>query len=594
MKTTYYLTLVLIIIFPPKLFSQTFIAGGEVGGTWTLANSPYIIQDDISVFRDSMLTIEAGVEIRFDQGVNFNIFSSSSLMAIGNAQNPIVFTSNSNNPEPGDWGRINSSGNGDKSTFKHCIIEYADRGVFFYALARGCSSSNNLNIMDSTEVRFCNIGLYCLGAGSSVTGCIPIAKTGSSSPSISNSYIHHNVNEGITLDARDGFNANGSVTARISRTIIELNGKEGIRYLGDDPVNPTIFNNLIQHNGMAGLRYEENSSNFGSLRVYNNILLNNAVGVQADSANLIRLGYNNLWNNATNYIGISAPASDLATDPLFLDENARDYRLSCSSPCIDAGDPDVDLDPDGTIADIGLFANQGIVTPSISGETTFCYGDSITISGPSGFVSYLWSNGDSSTSIIVSDSGEFSLVVSNEMGCVSDSSDIFRVIEKPMIEQPEILLIGGNLGDYFESSIEGDTYQWYFEGDSIEGADQKQHVPRALGLYQVEVWVDGCKSALSVAYGLFPTSADDLFEAAGFKLYPNPASQKLYVEIPESMKGELSLAIFSLNGEVVWRQSVERSMTDRIMLNLVAVPSGMYLLRIVHRTKYFQKSFLVN
>ncbi len=42
-------------------------------------------------------------------------------------------------------------------------------------------------------------------------------------------------------------------------------------------------------------------------------------------------------------------------DPLFVNPDDGDYHLTEDSPCIDAGDPESDPDPDGTIADMGAF-----------------------------------------------------------------------------------------------------------------------------------------------------------------------------------------------------------------------------------------------
>ncbi len=42
-------------------------------------------------------------------------------------------------------------------------------------------------------------------------------------------------------------------------------------------------------------------------------------------------------------------------DPLFVNPDEEDYHLTVDSPCIDAGDPDSEPDPDGTRADIGVF-----------------------------------------------------------------------------------------------------------------------------------------------------------------------------------------------------------------------------------------------
>ena len=42
-------------------------------------------------------------------------------------------------------------------------------------------------------------------------------------------------------------------------------------------------------------------------------------------------------------------------DPLFVDLDNDNFQLTEDSPCIDAGDPDSDPDPDGTRADMGAF-----------------------------------------------------------------------------------------------------------------------------------------------------------------------------------------------------------------------------------------------
>jgi hypothetical protein len=57
------------------------------------------------------------------------------------------------------------------------------------------------------------------------------------------------------------------------------------------------------------------------------------------------------------YSNLSEPWAGLGNitdDPLFLDLEGHDYRLSPGSPCIDAGDPGAAPDPDGTRADMGF------------------------------------------------------------------------------------------------------------------------------------------------------------------------------------------------------------------------------------------------
>ncbi|MDC0911049.1 DUF5123 domain-containing protein, partial [Candidatus Marinimicrobia bacterium] len=54
----------------------------------------------------------------------------------------------------------------------------------------------------------------------------------------------------------------------------------------------------------------------------------------------------------SDLIGIDG---NINSDPLFTDPDNGDFTLQAGSPCIDAGDPNSALDPDGTVADMGAF-----------------------------------------------------------------------------------------------------------------------------------------------------------------------------------------------------------------------------------------------
>ncbi len=165
----------------------------------------------------------------------------------------------------------------------------------------------------------------------------------------------------------------------------------GIRVWGSDP---TIANNVIVGNGLGGIDSKNESP---SLIVNNTIIGNGGYGIRClrntqpivannivaghsgygiiceDNSNA-DIGFNDIWNNGTDYYGCSAGPGDISVDPMFVDPAAEDYRLVEGSPVIDAGTndapslPAVDFDGnlrivDGNfdgwaVADMGAFEFQ--------------------------------------------------------------------------------------------------------------------------------------------------------------------------------------------------------------------------------------------
>lgn len=91
-------------------------ADTEVGGLivqdtlWDLQGSPYIISSQVVVGGDAVLTIEAGVEVLFEEGLSVLVgsttFGGATIIARGTNDSPIIFTSVAQEPAPGDWGQL--------------------------------------------------------------------------------------------------------------------------------------------------------------------------------------------------------------------------------------------------------------------------------------------------------------------------------------------------------------------------------------------------------------------------------------------------------------------------------------------------------
>ncbi len=95
-----------------------------------------------------------------------------------------------------------------------------------------------------------------------------------------------------------------------------------------------------------------------------------------------------VWGNGTNYASFGQPIledirycaggpfptaagpGNLNVDPQMWDVASGDYHLRPGSPCIDAGDPSLPNDPDGSRSDIGYYTYSSIYAPI----TSYCAG----------------------------------------------------------------------------------------------------------------------------------------------------------------------------------------------------------------------------
>ena len=118
---------------------------------------------------------------------------------------------------------------------------------------------------------------------------------------------------------------------------------------------------------------------------------------------------------------------------------------------------------------------------SVRGPLEFCEGDSVTLEGPAGMESYLWSTGETTPSIVVTASGSYSLTVLDDNGC-SGETDAVTVRVNPLPNPPTITREGEDL-----VSSPADTYQWYVDGVAVSGANQQRFTPTGTGMHMVRI-----------------------------------------------------------------------------------------------------------
>ncbi|MEW6680554.1 MAG: hypothetical protein AB1297_06045, partial [bacterium] len=93
------------------IWAETYVSGTITSNTtWTLANSPYVVTDTVTVASDIALTIDPGITVRF--ATETSLICYGTLNAIGTPLGTITFTSDQETHTAGHWKGIKLSGSG--------------------------------------------------------------------------------------------------------------------------------------------------------------------------------------------------------------------------------------------------------------------------------------------------------------------------------------------------------------------------------------------------------------------------------------------------------------------------------------------------
>ena len=95
----------------------------SVNTPWTAADSPYIVNDSITILPGATLTIGPNVTVMVDPGESITV--SGRLVAQGTADLLITFTSNATVPARGDWDGLYFDSDGSGSVLSYVMVQYA-------------------------------------------------------------------------------------------------------------------------------------------------------------------------------------------------------------------------------------------------------------------------------------------------------------------------------------------------------------------------------------------------------------------------------------------------------------------------------------
>ncbi|WP_198402813.1 right-handed parallel beta-helix repeat-containing protein [Methylomonas koyamae] len=270
-----------------------------------------VLTGDVTVNWPWRLVIEPGTRIKLPTNASLTVNSLASL--VGTAESPIIF-------EPAAGGRWSGLTIGNDAAAS--VVRYVQiTGATTCLSLSGTAHEVNHNIFNG-----CGSGIMVNSGG----------------PRIENNLIVENSGYGIF--------SNQSAAPKIRYNTIDLNGDDGVYF----------------HFPSASLVFE------------NNIVTRNRTGLYAYAGSDFTRGYNNVWGNGTDrtyghgsYTYIATPkASEISSDPQYLDPYRGDRRLTASSPAKIASATGGELGAYGNGGEAPVFDPVYSTTPTTSGSLT--------------------------------------------------------------------------------------------------------------------------------------------------------------------------------------------------------------------------------
>ena len=142
-------------------------------------------------------------------------------------------------------------------------------------------------------------------------------------------------------------------------------------------------------------------------------------------------------------------------------------------------------------------------------------------------------------------------------------------------------------GESLTSSIDGVSYQWYFQGELIPGATNETYVPIEEGSYTLTIIDENDCELTSDSYQYIISSTEKI-GLEGLDIYPNPASAIINIENTNTSK--YTYVISNAIGQVVSSGTIQSEITS---IDISRFEDGVYILTISDDSNFVNRRFFV-
>ncbi len=160
---------------------------------------------------------------------------------------------------------------------------------------------------------------------------------------------------------------------------------------------------------------------------------------------------------------------------------------------------------------------------------------------------------------------------------ITDITNDCTITESFEIERENIEFEFTLADDIFSAPAGYDSYQWFFNGEAIDGATSVNYTPTENGVYFVQILTeDGCNFTSSNTINFMSTNTRQIEGLNALSLSPNPTRKDVFIDVISEIKLILNASIQDVNGTIIREKKVIVNANEKIHFNLNDLPMGVY------------------
>jgi hypothetical protein len=222
-----------------------------------------------------------------------------------------------------------------------------------------------------------------------------------------------------------------------------------------------------------------------------------------------------------------------------------------------------------------------------------CTGETLVLDAGSGFASYSWNTGATTSAITIATAGTYIINVTNNLGCTGADVINIAILPNPVAMFTHVLNSNGIL-NFTSTSTNANTYAWDFNNDGNTDASTATPFYTYLnpGVYNVRLIVtNDCGSDTIILPVNSVNSLNEIDQQNTFVIYPNPSNDFINIQAFQLNHGaSISYEICDVLGKQVIIGTLNNTSSPQ-RISISNLPNGIYFVRLHDQQKSYTHKF---